>query len=154
MGAVIAESFGTITVMAGLRKDADELAKLLGMEQELKASHSTMDEKMREQYSQNQKQALDGSMLRQIPKDQVLIVSGNIKPVMGRLKPWYKISKLRNRVMKAFQADWGKVPDAAKKNFFAKFHEIEPVQIVIPEPPKKQTKKKAERPGRKEHDLF
>lgn len=145
-GAVVAESFGTVCVMAGLRNDAQDLAKLLGEREEVRASYSTQDERMRAQFSQNQKQAIDASMLRQIGRDQVLIVCNNLKPSMGRLKPWYRIRKLTKRVLwSSFRADWNKVPEPAKKNFFGKFPQISPVQIVLPK--KKKEKSNSERTG-------
>lgn len=139
-GAVVAESFGTICVMSGLRNDANDLARLLGERAEVRASYSTMDEKMRAQFSENQKQALDGSMLRQIRRDQVLIVCNNRKPVMGLLVPWFKLAQLRKLVPEAFRPDWSAVPEAAKRQCLAAAGAIEPVQIVLPE---KQAKEKS-----------
>jgi len=140
-GAVVAESFGTICVMAGLRNDARDLAQLLGEREEVRASYSTQDEKMRAQFGQNQRQALDASMLRQIGKSEVLIVSSNLKPVMARLKPWFKTKKLRDRVIwPSMRADWKEIPDSIKKTFFGKFPEISPVQVVLPATKKESPK--------------
>lgn len=136
-GAVVAESFGTITIMAGLRNDGNDLAKLLGEREDVKASYSTQDEKMRAQFGQQRRQVIDGAMLRQIARDEVLIVSGNRKPVMAKLKPWFKIRKLRNRVVpKVMRKDWRAIPPEAKKVFFDGIKKIDPVRIVLPEKPK------------------
>jgi len=143
VGNVVAESFGTVCVMSGLRQDAKPLSELLGLQGVVRANYSTKDEKMRAHFGQNDKAALDGSLLRQIGKDEVLIISGNKKPVFARLKPWYKVPALKSLVQIPFQDDWGLIPDSVKASFFGKFKSIKPIGIVLPE------KKKPEAKGKK-----
>jgi len=137
-GAVVSESFGTVCVMAGLRKDADELGKLLGLKDDIRANYSTQDEKMRAMFGQNQLQALEGSALRQIKKDEVLIISGNHKPIMAKLRPWYRIKVLKHRVPELFWPDWKAIPETVKEKIFMKFGKVEPRKIVLNLPPKKK----------------
>jgi len=142
IGDVVAESFGTVCVMSGLRQDAKALSELLGLQGVVRANYSTQDEKMRAQFGQNDKSALDGSLLRQIGRDEVLIISGNIKPVFAHLKPWFRVSALKSRVQKPFQADWGLIGDDVKDSFFGKFKAIKPIGIVLPEKKKPKAKGK------------
>jgi len=141
IGDVVAESFGTVCVMSGLRKDAKALAELLGLQGVVRPSYSTMDENMRAQFAANDQQAMEGALLRQIQRNEVLIISGNLKPVIAIMRPWYSVKLLRDRVNAPMRSDWGSVPEAVKESFFAKFHQIKPIGIVLP-PKKKQTKKK------------
>lgn len=142
IGDVVAESFGTICVMSGLRKDAKALAELLGLQGVVRPSYSTMDENMRAQFSANDKQAMEGSLLRQIQKDEVLIISGNLKPVITVMKPWYAVRRLRDRcLLEGMRADWGKIPESVKTEFFGKFPKIKPIGISLPNLAKKTEKK-------------
>jgi len=145
IGDVVAESFGTVCVMSGLRQDAKALSELLGLQGVVRANYSTQDEKMRAQFGQNDKSALDGSLLRQIGRDEVLIISGNTKPVFAHLKPWFRVPALKSRVLKPFRADWGLIPDDIKDAFFGKFKAIKPIGIVLPEKKEPETKGKGEK---------
>jgi len=150
IGDVVAESFGTVCVMSGLRKDAKALAELLGLQGVVRPSYSTMDENMRAQFAANDKQAMEGALLRQIQKDEVLIISGNKKPVIANMKPWYATRFLLKRcLLEPMRADWGDIPDSVKQSFFAKFPSIKPIGIVLPEKPKK---KKAQKPKQEQAD--
>jgi len=147
IGDVVAESFGTICVMSGLRKDAKALAELLGLQGVVRPSYSTMDENMRAQFAANDKQAMEGALLRQIQKDEVLIISGNLKPVIAVMKPWYAVRRLRDRcLLEDMRADWGSIPESEKNKFFSKFPAIKPIGVVLPEKKKPTRKKKVEEP--------
>lgn len=149
-GAVVFEAFGTICVMAGLKKDASEIANLLGEDEDVRPSYSTQDEKMRAQFSQQRRQAIDGAMLRQLRGKQVLIISGNCKPVIAKLKVWYsRFGFLRYRVYpRVLRRNWKDIPEDAKKAAFAHFPKIEPIQIVSKPRPKKEEQQE-EKPKRK-----
>jgi len=155
-GAVTAEAFGTYCIMAGLKKDAEDLAKLLGMQDDVRANYATQEERLRAQYSQNQIQSMEGAMLRQIPKDQVLIISGNVKPVMAKLLPWFKSKAMKKRVLKKFWPDWNSIPQSTKDNFFSKFGKIQPKKMVlnIAEEPKKKPAKGGQQPSYKKSSLL
>jgi len=145
IGDVVAESFGTVSIMSGLRQDAKALSELLGLQGVVRANYSTQDEKMRAQFSENDKSALDGSLLRQISRNEVLIISGNHKPIFAHLKPWFRVPGLKNRVQKPFRADWGLIPDNVKAAFFKKFKAIKPVAVVLPKKEKSEAKGKLKR---------
>jgi len=145
-GNVIAESFGTLTCLAGLRKDAEELAKMMGLQNEVKSSFSTMDEKMRAQHAQNQNQVMQASELRQLKKDEVLIVCNHFKPVIGTLKPYYGSRRLLSRIPSQFRSDWSKVPQQAIDELMEAVGKIDPVKS---EPPKILKPKTARKPRKK-----
>jgi len=73
-----------------------------------------------------------------------LIISGNKKPVIAIMKPWYAIKRLKGRVAEPMQSDWGSVPESSKSEFFSKFPKINPVGVVLP--PKKEKKVNRRKP--------
>jgi len=132
-GDVVVESFGTICVMSGLRKDAENLSKLLGMKDAVRASHSTMDEHLRAQYAQNQESEMEANAIRQIQKNEVLIISGNCKPVIAKLRPWFKIKKLFSLVPTWARRDWKEIDLLKVAAVFQSFKVIEPQRLTLPD---------------------
>lgn len=108
-GRLVRASFGTVSVLPGLRDGADEVAKWLGSKEDVRDTYSTTDERLRSTHTSQKQDVLSAELVRQLRDDQVLIVSGNRKPVISKTRPWYKIKRLAAQVPAVFRRDWNHV---------------------------------------------